>query len=155
MILNDLQKVFETLDHGIILKKQKYIGFSPENVRWFESYLKKRDIIISLDKSLSELGPINWISSRVHLGSYTFLLYVNDMKSAVNYFELRLYANNTCILFNNENVSLIENHLNAGFESLQKHLQKRRKNSNSILQSNSQDVFQLKLCLENPWQNRH
>ena len=36
MILTDLQKLFDTLDHQILLKKLKYIGFSPETVRWFE-----------------------------------------------------------------------------------------------------------------------
>ena len=54
MILIDLQKAFDTLDHQILLKKLKYIGFSPETVRWFESYLKNRNIIVSLGKSLSE-----------------------------------------------------------------------------------------------------
>ena len=45
MILIDLQKAFETLDYGILLKNQKYYGFSPETVRWFESVLKKRNLI--------------------------------------------------------------------------------------------------------------
>ena len=40
MILIDHQRTFDTLDHKILLKKLKYIGFSPETVRWFESYLK-------------------------------------------------------------------------------------------------------------------
>ena len=55
MILIDLQKDFDTLDHrGILLKKLKYIVFSPETVIWFKSYLKKRNLIISLNQSLSE-----------------------------------------------------------------------------------------------------
>ena len=41
MIPFDLQKAFDTLDHGILLKKLKYIVFLPETVRSFESYLKK------------------------------------------------------------------------------------------------------------------
>ena len=45
MILIDLQKAFETLDYGILLKNQKYYGFSPETVGWFESVLKKRNLI--------------------------------------------------------------------------------------------------------------
>ena len=59
MILIDLQKAFDTLDHQILLKKQKYIGFSTETVRWFESYLKIRNLIVSLEKSLSEPGVLN------------------------------------------------------------------------------------------------
>ena len=59
MILIDLQKPFDTLDHQILLKKLKYIGFSPETVRWFEFYLKNRNRIVSLEKSLSEPRVLN------------------------------------------------------------------------------------------------
>lgn len=57
-ILIDLQKAFETLDHVILLKKLEYNGFLPETVRWLESYLEKQNLILSLNKSLSEPGPL-------------------------------------------------------------------------------------------------
>ena len=56
MIFIDLQKAFDTFDHQILLKKLKYIGFSTETVRRFESYLKSQNLIASLEKSLSEPG---------------------------------------------------------------------------------------------------
>ena len=59
MILIDLQKALDTLDHQILLKKLKYIDVSPEIVRWFASYLKNRNLIVSLEKSLSESGVLN------------------------------------------------------------------------------------------------
>ena len=59
MILIDLQKIFDTLDHLILLKQLKYIGFSPETVRWFESYLKNQNLTVGLEKSLSEPGVLN------------------------------------------------------------------------------------------------
>ena len=59
MILIDLQKALDTLDHQILLKKLKYIGLSPEIVRWLESYLKNRNLIVNLEKSLSESGILN------------------------------------------------------------------------------------------------
>ena len=40
------------------------------------------------------------------------------MKSAVTDWDLRLYADDTCLLFSNENVSSIDIHLNADFNSL-------------------------------------
>ena len=59
MILIDLQKFFDTLDHQILLKKLEYIGFSPEIVRWFESYLTNQNLIVSLEKILSEPDVLN------------------------------------------------------------------------------------------------
>ena len=58
MILIDLQKAFDTVDHQILLKKLKYIGFLPETVTLFESYLKNQKLIGSLEKSLSESGVL-------------------------------------------------------------------------------------------------
>ena len=39
MILIDLRKVFDTINHDILLKKQSIIGFSDRNVKWFQSSL--------------------------------------------------------------------------------------------------------------------
>ena len=119
MILIHLQKAFDTLDYQNLLKKWKYIRFSTETVRWFESYLKNRNLIISLEKSLSEPCVLNCgVPQGSVLGPILFLLYVNDMKSAVTDCHLRLYADDTCLLFSDENVSSIEKHLNVNFNSL-------------------------------------
>jgi len=42
MVLLDLQKAFDTVDHGILIMKLKAIGFSTSAVRWFASYLSDR-----------------------------------------------------------------------------------------------------------------
>ena len=38
MILIDLQKAFETIDHQIVLKKMKYFGFYKHSIAWFKSF---------------------------------------------------------------------------------------------------------------------
>ena len=40
MVLIDLQKAFDTVDHGILLDKLKAIGV--DSLGWFESYLMDR-----------------------------------------------------------------------------------------------------------------
>ena len=42
MILIDLQKAFDTIDHNIRLEKLKAIGFGDDTVNWFHSYLTDR-----------------------------------------------------------------------------------------------------------------
>ena len=41
-ILIDLQKAFNTIDHQILIKKMKYLGFSKNVITWFKSYLSVR-----------------------------------------------------------------------------------------------------------------
>ena len=96
MILINLQKLLDTLDHQILLKKLKYVGFSPETVRCFEFYLKNRNLIVRLKKSLSEPSILNCgVPQGSILVPILFLLYVNDKKSAVTDRDLRLYADDT------------------------------------------------------------
>ena len=42
MILIDLQKAFDTINHDILLKKMSLAGFSCQSITWFESYLSNR-----------------------------------------------------------------------------------------------------------------
>ena len=60
MILIDIQKVFGTLDHTILLDKIKCICFSDKTMRWFHSFLTNRSFFVSLDNELSEAGTINF-----------------------------------------------------------------------------------------------
>ena len=48
-VLVDLSKVFNNVDHQILLKKLECYGIAENNLRWFENYLKDRKQVISLD----------------------------------------------------------------------------------------------------------
>ena len=43
MILIDLQKAFDTVNHDILLKNMEFIGFSEGTTKWFKSYLSNRN----------------------------------------------------------------------------------------------------------------
>ena len=49
MILVDLQKAFDTLDHGVLLEKMKYFGFWASVIKWFESYISNRKFLACID----------------------------------------------------------------------------------------------------------
>ena len=77
MILIDLQKALDTLDHKILLGKMLYIGFSDKTIKWFHSYLTNRTSFVSLGTVFSETGTINCgVPRESILGP---LLYINDI----------------------------------------------------------------------------
>ena len=49
IILVDLQKAFDTLDHGVLLEKMKYFGFRTFVIKWVESYLSNRKFLVCTD----------------------------------------------------------------------------------------------------------
>ena len=81
--------------------------------------MKNRNLIISLDKSLSEPVVLSCgVTEGAILSPAIVLLCVNDMKLAVKECDLRLYANDTFLIFSNEKDSSIKKNLNVDFNSL-------------------------------------
>ena len=85
----------------------------------FGSYLKKQNIIVSLEETLSETGILNCrVRQESIIGPILFLLYVNDMKTELKNCGLRLYASDTCILYSHQYIKFIERNLNYDFNNL-------------------------------------
>ena len=119
MILVHFQKVFDTLDHGVLLEKMKYFGFRASVIKWFESYLSNRKFLVCIDNIFSEAGTLKYgIPQGSILGPLLFLLYVNDLPQSLSDAGSYLYADDTCIFYQHEDVKKIENVLNKEFSSL-------------------------------------
>ena len=118
MVLIDLQKAFDTIDHSILLDKMNCLGFSHSMVAWFNSYLTNRSFIVNIGKEYSSPGKLSCGVPQGSLwGPLLFLLYVNDMPQAVNS-ELLLYADDTCLIYMGKDTKTIEEQLNRDFNSL-------------------------------------
>ena len=114
MVLIDLQKAFNTIDHGILLNKMK----STSTIDWFNSYLTNRSFIVNVGKEYSSPGKLSCgVLQGSILGPLLFLLYVNDMPQAINS-ELLLYADDTCLIYTAKDTKTIEEQLNSDFTSL-------------------------------------
>ena len=94
------------------------VGFSEKVILWFESYLSGRTFQVNIDRKFSDPGILTCgVSQGSILGPLLFLLYVNDMPQAVKC-DLFLYADDTCLTFQHENVKEIEDQLNFNFSRL-------------------------------------
>ena len=59
MVLIDLQKAFDTVNHRILLDKLHAIGMSSSSVSWFGSYLTDRSQCVEVDGVRSDFSPIS------------------------------------------------------------------------------------------------
>ena len=118
MILIDLQKAFDTIDHSILLEKMTHFGFSESVITWFRSYLDNRKFLVNIGKEYSEPGDlICGVPQGSILGPLLFLLYVNDMPGSVRC-EILLYADDTCLIFQGKDTKEIERNLTTNFNAL-------------------------------------
>ena len=87
VVLLDMSKVFDTINHGILLNKLLVtysfqlldIGISPSSVAWFTSYLSDRRQVVRINSELSDPLPVvSGVLQRSILGPILFSIYVND-----------------------------------------------------------------------------
>ena len=85
MVILDLQKAFDTVNHTILLAKMKALGMTTDAVNWFQSYLSDRQRTVDANGILSNAKDVMCGVPQVSiLGPLLFLIYVNDMPGAVN-----------------------------------------------------------------------
>ena len=95
MTLIDLQKVLDTLDHKILIKKMTYLGFKTSAVTWFEFYLSSRKFCVSVDSIFSEAGILNCgVSAGSGMGLLLFLICINDLSQYVYFLSRQKHSQN-------------------------------------------------------------
>ena len=66
LILIDLSKAFDSIDHSILLQKLKAVGVSLSALEWFQSFLTDRRQYVRIGSSTS-----NPLTLKLRMGSYT------------------------------------------------------------------------------------
>ena len=98
-IFLDLSKAFDTLDHSILLDKLKFYGISNTPLKWFQSYLRSRQQFVEFDGTCSGITFINTgVPQGSILGLLLFLIYMNDIHTASDKFDMILYADDTNLI---------------------------------------------------------
>ena len=97
MILLDLQKAFDTVDHVILISKLEAIGLGHDIVLWSKSYLCDRQQLVNVYSTHSSLSKVTCgVPQGSILGPLLFLIYVNHMSAVVN--SILLYADDSASL---------------------------------------------------------
>ena len=94
------------------------LRFSDRSINWFKSYLSNRSFQVNVQGKYSCIAKIDCgVPQGSILGPLLFLLYVNDMKQAVDC-DLFLYADDSCLVYQHKDVKEIERNLNKNFSDV-------------------------------------
>jgi hypothetical protein len=116
MVMLDLQKAFDTVDHTILCDKLSVLGVL--STEWFKSYLSCRQQQVYVNNISSDFNSINCgVPQGSILGPLLFLIYVNDMSVSVDDdCKLILYADDSAIFYAHRDPNVISQKLGSVLE---------------------------------------
>lgn len=93
MILLDLSKAFDCVDHDILLAKLQSLNLSASTLSWMRSYLFDRQQCVTLGGKSSPWALVNvGVPQGSVLGPLLFSLYINDISTNIETCNYHLYA---------------------------------------------------------------
>jgi hypothetical protein len=119
----DLEKVFDSVNHDLLLSKLPYYGINGKAKLLLESYLKNRCQRVQITNSYFNSNTVSkWTKIKYGvpqgsiLGLFLFLVYINDLPKAVEHKALPiLFIDDTSILLTSPNITQMQNDFNIIF----------------------------------------
>ena len=108
-IFIDLPKLFDAVDHEILISQLEYYGIKGKTLNWLESYLNERMQSISYSNvgKTSLCSIIFGVPQGSILGPLLFLILVNDLLKASSILKPVIFANDTNLLLSNKDQQMI------------------------------------------------
>ena len=79
-IYTDLSAAFDKINHNITIEKLDRMGFGGNILRWLQSYLADRHIMVKIGENRSrKFHASSGIPQGSHLGPLIFILFSNDV----------------------------------------------------------------------------
>ena len=118
-IFIDLKKAFDTVNHKILLTKLEHYGVRDVLLNWFESYLTGRKQYVFYNGESSDLKDISCgVPQGSVLGPLLFLIYINDLPNVSEKLNFFLFADDTNIYFESDDLQSMETIINKELKQL-------------------------------------
>ena len=98
VVFLDIKKTFDTVDHQILIQKLDHYGFQGNELDFIESYLDDREQCCQIEGYTSSMRKIYCrVPQGSILGPLLFIMYLNNLPSAVPDVDITIYADDTAI----------------------------------------------------------
>ena len=114
-----MQKAFDTVDHKILLHHLEHYGICGVCNDWFMSYLSDHKQFVSINCYNSDLMPVTCgVPQGSILGPRLFLIYINDLHKAIQYYKVHHFADDTNLFHTNKSVKNLKKLVNCDMKQL-------------------------------------
>ena len=123
VVLIDLKKAFDTVDHQILLRKLELYGVKDQALSLLNLYLSNRSQKCHMNGFLSSERMIRCgVPQGSILGPLFFLLYINDLPQCLSKTKPRLFADDTNLTASGDSITCLETAVNSDLGNLRKWL---------------------------------
>ena len=107
------------MEHEVLLSKLNHYGVRGLTNNWFKSYLTASKQYVSINGYNSSLSSIaNGVPQGSVLGPLLFLLYINDLHSAIKFCKAQHFADDTNLLFLTNSIKKVNKLINTDLKNL-------------------------------------
>ena len=115
----DFKKVFDTVNHQILISKLEHYGVRGVPLNLFKSYLENRKQFVSVNNISSDILPIEYdLLQGSVLGPLLFLIYINDLNNAVEFSDVHHFADDTNVLYSSKSLKDINRKINCDLKNI-------------------------------------